>query len=198
VQIKSADPAAQPEPLFVGHAHLHLTDWSPDGRWLAFNLFAADQRRDIYVVQVDSAENLVPVWNSSADERDGRFSPDGNWLAYSSDESGPEEVFLSPFPPTGGKVQVSTGGGTDPRWSTETGELFFWKQDSLMVTRVSGEGQSRVETPRALFSLSGKSQYDVAPDGQSFLVKLSNPDSWVSEIHVVRNWFEVLKEAGGG
>jgi len=67
-----------------------------------------------------------------------------------------------------------------------------------MVTRASGAGQSRRETPRALFSLPGKSQYDVAPDGQSSLVKLSNPDSWVSEIHVVRNWFEVLKEVAGG
>jgi len=36
----------------------------------------------------------------------------------------------------------------------------------------------------------------VTADGQRFLVKVKNPDAPAKEIHVVVNWFEVLRELG--
>jgi len=67
-----------------------------------------------------------------------------------------------------------------------------------MVARVSTEGLSARELPQALFVLPGyNGDYDVTPDGKGFVVKVRNPDVRVHDIHVVRNWFEVLKEPAG-
>src|SRR5262249_42112638 len=62
------------------------------------------------------------------------FSPDGNWLAYTSNESGQFEVYVTPYPGPGPKVRVSNEGGTNPRWSKK-GELFFSqaKTDGMML-----------------------------------------------------------------
>jgi serine/threonine-protein kinase len=53
-----------------------------------------------------------------------RFSPDGRWIAYRSNESGNNEIYVRPFPPgSGGKWQISTGGGLYGIWSPHGREL---------------------------------------------------------------------------
>ncbi len=66
-----------------------------------------------------------------------------------------------------------------------------------MVTEVSTRGSFRRATPRPLFELAGGLSYDVSADGQRFLVQVKNPDAPAKEIHVVVNWFEVLRERAG-
>ena len=171
--------------------YLFPSSWSPDGRWLAFHGLHPENLRDIYVVQVDSAENPIPVAVTSANERGAQFSPNGRWLAYTSDETSSDEVYVVSFPEIRGKRQVSAGGGTRPQWSATSDELFFQKGGTLMAAKVSTEGLFRWETPRPLFE--SRESYQVAPDGQRFLVKVQNPDAPAAEIHVVVNWFEELK-----
>jgi cytoskeletal protein CcmA (bactofilin family) len=55
----------------------------------------------------------------------GQFSPDGNWVAWTSNESGRYEVYLAPFPGSGGQRQVSPAGGLLPRWREDGKELFY-------------------------------------------------------------------------
>lgn len=193
IYVTEVDRAAEPVLLYTRERHLHLTSWSPDGRWLAFQERHPESEWNVYVLQVDSVENVIPVAVTSASETGARFSPDGRWLAYQSDG----EVYVVSFPPSGGKQQVSTDGGREPRWSVASGELFFWKGDSLMATKVSTRGSFRRGTPRPLFGLAGGLSYDVSADGQRFLVLVKNPDAPAKEIHVVVNWFEVLRERAG-
>jgi len=47
----------------------------------------------------------APVVGGS--QYDGNFSPDGHWLAYFPDETGQPEVYIVPFPETGGKPESS-------------------------------------------------------------------------------------------
>src|SRR5205807_2537743 len=56
--------------------------------------------------------------------RTARFSPDGRWVAYSSNETGNWEVYVSAFPNPSSKWQVSRGGGEEPRWRRDGKELF--------------------------------------------------------------------------
>jgi hypothetical protein len=70
--------------------------------------------------------------NSPFAEREPMFSPDGRWLAYSSDETGREEVYVTPFPGSGGKWQVSTAGGQFPTWSQTKHELLY-QSDALEI-----------------------------------------------------------------
>jgi Tol biopolymer transport system component len=70
-------------------------------------------------------------------EGNPRFSPDGNWLAYVSDEAGRSEVYVQPFPGTGGKRQVSTEGGSEPAWNPNGKELFYRSGDAMMAVDVT-------------------------------------------------------------
>ncbi len=130
------------------------------------------------------------------------FSPDGHWLAYGSNESGQAEVYVRPFPNTGGKWQASTDGGNFPAWSPDGKELFYRNGDAVMVVSVTTEGSSfRAEKPELLFELeSGGSPflrpYDIAPDGQRFVwLKREEAVEKRDQAHLrfVFNWFDEVR-----
>jgi hypothetical protein len=119
-------------------------------------------------------------------------------VAYVSDESGVPEVFVAPFAGAGESVQVSGGGGADPRWRADGTELFYWEGNRLMAVTVNGRGPAFVVgQPAALFERSrrtqgGRSSYDVAADGQRFLVNTIADAP--SPITLIVNWPALLTE----
>jgi Tol biopolymer transport system component len=48
--------------------------------------------------------------SGDANIRGTTFSPDGRWFVYVSNESGRDEVYVTPFPGPGEKRQVSPNG----------------------------------------------------------------------------------------
>ena len=104
------------------------------------------------------------------------FSPDGRWLAYSSNESGHEEVYVRPFPGPGGKLQISNEGGSLPTWSRNKRELFYGLNGQIMVAAFRVEGDSfRADDPRlwseGRFQFNDRSpgrMFDLHPDGERF------------------------------
>lgn len=134
-----------------------------------------------------------------------RFSPNGRWIAYqSTTETGRQEVYVSPFPGPGGRVQVSTAGGTHPRWRSDGSEIFYisTSDNKLMAAAVNGQGSAfRVGVVKALFDISQRAgarnqyayQYDVTPDGQRFLLNdLVRQQELAPPITVVMNWDAAL------
>jgi len=131
------------------------------------------------------------------------FSPDGRWLAYHSFESGTNEVYVQRFPGPGGKWQVSTGGGSSPKWSRNGKELFYRSSDKIMIATYSAAGDSfRADKPQ-LWSPGqftglggGVGNFDLHPDGKRFAV-LKAPGTEataaVNKVNLVLNWFDELK-----
>jgi serine/threonine-protein kinase len=202
IRVKVVDAGADPVLLYRGRHHMQPTSWSGDDRWLAFEEQHPENQADIYALQVDSVGNPIPVAATPANELGARFSPDGRWVAYQSDETGSNEVYVVSFPQIGGKQQVSTGGGVSPLWAADGDELFFWSGRTLMAARVSTAGSFSRETPQPLFEMPSLPSsvwvdYDITRDGERFLVKAENPDAPAKEIHVVSNWFDVLRERAG-
>ena len=78
-------------------------------------------------------KKVVPFLPSRTNKANGQISPDGKWVAYESDETGEWQVYISPFPGGGGKLQVSPGGGTDPRWRGDGKEIFFLDPKGYLV-----------------------------------------------------------------
>src|SRR5207247_1060925 len=124
-----------------------------------------------------------PVARTNFDEREGQFSPDGKWVAYESNESGRFEIYVQPFPGPGGKFQVSTNGGAQPRWRLDGKELFYIGLDAALIAapiRLDSIHQTaEVGAPSALFrtripggAVHGPQewQYAVSVKGDRFLI----------------------------
>jgi len=135
--------------------------------------------------------------NSQFEERNGQFSPDGRWVAYQSNVTGRFEIYVQPFPDPGGKWQVSTAGGTFPRWRADGKELFFIAPNAkLMSAPITTSGPTlEAGSPTALFQthivsggLAGlQSQYAVSRDGR-FLINTQVEESNTTPITLILNW----------
>jgi eukaryotic-like serine/threonine-protein kinase len=131
------------------------------------------------------------------------FSPDGRWIAYVSNESGRPEIYVQPYPGPGGKRQISTEGGAEPVWNPNGRELFYRSGNRMMAVDVTSQPTFSAGRPRMLFEGQyfavqfplTAAAYDVSADGQRFLmVKETESSTAVTQINVVQNWFEELKE----
>jgi len=73
-----------------------------------------------------AAEGKLYLFNASHSQQcRAVFSPDGKWIAYQSNESSKSDVYIVPFPDATIKMQVSKGGGWNPRWSSDGRELYY-------------------------------------------------------------------------
>ena len=153
------------------------------------NSWSLDDRQILFTRQGASGDHLelVPVaggeptrfLTDATSETNGQISPDGKWVAYASDESGNWEIYVTTFPGAAGKWQVSRGGGTEPRWRGDGGEIFYIAPTG-MLTAVSVNSASTfvTGTPAPLFQIRGRApisstdvfSYDAAKDGKRFLV----------------------------
>ena len=150
---------------------------STDGNWLVLRS-GDDVCCDILGMRpsVDSAP--VPLVATSFRERGPTLSADGKWLAYASDETGRFEVFVRPFPDVqSGRWQISSAGGSSPRWSRQGDELFFLDgTNDMQAVRVATKPAFGILEKRRLFSANGyfvspwAQAYDVSPDGRRFLM----------------------------
>jgi serine/threonine-protein kinase len=170
----AADGSGRPESLLVANGNRAAGTVTPDGRAVVFQEESSD-RNGIRSMVFDSAPASRLIIPGTFGESAPALSPDGKWLAYQSDETGRMEVYVRPYPGPGARVSVSLQGGTEPVWAHSGRELFFRAGDSLMVAAVAASPAFAVTGPRRLFTgsyLSGDNyrEYDVAPDGQRFVM----------------------------
>jgi Tol biopolymer transport system component len=182
-------------------------DWSQDGRFLLFSTASPRTGWDLLALPLTGDRTPVAVSSTLFSERNGQFSPNGRWVAFESNESGRFEVSIQRFPGPGAKFQVSSGGGTTPRWRSNGRELFFVAPNGAMMSatlRFSNDGQSLdVSDVHQLFRVrivfggsprdNNKEQYAVAPDGEHFLVNVASDETTGSPVTVVLNWLGGLR-----
>ena len=180
------------------------TSWSSDGRFVAYNTTAPGQNlTELWIVPTSRDRKPVAFLSGSFNVGQGQFSPDGRWMAYGSDESGRPEVYVTPFPAGGTKWQISSAGGTSPRWRRDGKEIFYLSADSKL-TSVEVNGSTSVfqaAAPHTLFPVllkTGASRldlnptneqisYDAAPDGRWFVLN-SPPVGSPPPITLITNW----------
>ena len=175
--------------------------WSPDGQLLAFSEAIPTTGLDLWVLRLGDRK-AQPFLQTPANEIVPQFSPDGHWLAYMSDESGRNEIYVQSYPGPGGKWQISTEGGTEPVWNRNGRELFYRVGNKMMAVEIATHPGFVPGKPRMLFegpyvaTPFTSPYYDVAPDGQRFLMlKPTEPaQAAPTQINVVLNWFEELKQ----
>jgi len=173
---KSASGAGHEETVLQSQYTVYLNDWSPDGRFLVYTQLSPEGRSELWLLPLGGDHKAAPFLKSAFNEFQGQVSPDSNWIAYTSDESGRNEIYVQSFPATGAKWLVSNGGGNFARWRKDGKELFYRALDGkLMVASIRNVTRGlEFGTPAALFRVSEPQgqfsyAYDVAPDGQRIL-----------------------------
>ena len=177
-----------------------IEQWTPDGQAI-LALRTVGGVRETVAVPVAGGEPVV-LARSPGLMDEMRLSPDGRWLAYNTDESGRQEVYVSPVPATGERWQVSTRGAVQPRWNPRGGSLFFMSLEGHVI-EASFAGTSsppRIGTPKSLFETGVLPTYNndhfaVSPDGR-FLVRRPVESVGRSALHVIVNWPALLARPG--
>jgi len=193
VYTKSVEGPSDPKHIYAAKTHGHLSSWSRNGQWLLFNSLGLIGEPDLLALRIDGQESVAVAAAPGVAEGSGQFSPDGRWIAFTSNQTGRNEVYVISFPQLTGKRQVSIEGGTTPRWAPDGSTLFYQQGRRLMAVPVSLRPSLSLGTARMLFEADCLS-FEVAPDGQRFLLLTPNPEANRAEIHVVLNWFKELKE----
>jgi serine/threonine protein kinase/Tol biopolymer transport system component len=186
--------------------------WSPDGRFISYYISgppSLPNRNDVWILPLFGDRKPFPLTQSPFTEYRSQFSPDGRWIAYASNESGRFEVYVVPFTPgpaggaaafgtAGGKWQVSTMGGNEPRWSHDGKEIFYIAANKLMAAAVTANGVGfKVDAVRPLFTVRphvGQGVYDVSQDDQHFLVNTVADQTDIAPLTLVVNWPAALKK----
>jgi hypothetical protein len=179
-------------------------DASPDGRFLVYADVNRATIRDIWILPLSLAASPRPFLRTPAVEQDARVSPDSHWIAFVSSESGKAEVYVAPADNPGAKRPVSVNGGLAPRWRQDGRELVYLDlTDTFMSVEFTSAPVMSVGQPQPLFSSGrllrgpgrgfGEPYYDLAPDGQSFLVNRLVHDPALEPITVVLNWPSLLE-----
>jgi Tol biopolymer transport system component len=207
VYVRLASAAGPEEPLVDAPGGPQPDDWSRDGRYLSFVSYIEGDRLRIPAL---SLQPLVPrgrpieiVRGSPSTNVLGmsRFSPDGRWLAYSNDEGGTPEVFVTSVPEHDTTVQISSGGGLLPTWRGDGRELFYVATGGRMMAVDVAPGTKLVAgAPHALFSFNPARAvgnfgiYDVSSDGQRFLVLVPASRNASAPLDLVLDWAGLVEK----
>ncbi len=174
-------------------------DWSADGSTLVFAKQGQNGRWNLWGLPLTGDRKPFPYRNGEFNENEASLSPNGRFLAFTSNESGKNEVIVQPFPdPSRGRWQISTEGGSAPRWRRDGRELFYLDLKGRLI------GVSVTTTPD--FSIQKPTlqiqtplpvplpvggvlfPYDVAPDGERFLLTVPIEGARSTPISVRVNW----------
>lgn len=207
ISIKSSGKAEQ---LTTSSKQHFSWSWSKDSRFLVFTEWDdEEQHYDIWLLPLEEkGRKPIPFMNTEANESQPRFSPNGRWIAYMSQGADDPEIFVQEIrndgSKTGSRHKVSRAGGWEPKWSPDGTELFFRSLDGSRLLAVDfNPNNFRIGGERIVLDNVGFPTmdaygefrfYDVAPDGQRFIVLLEDLGPESAKMMVVENWLEELRQ----
>jgi len=190
--VKNSDGSQEEKSLVHNDTDKYPSDWSRDGKYIMFT-----QDKDLWQVSTGPELKSSLFLKAPSVLRNGQFSPDGKWVAYASNETGKWEIYVTSFPESHGKWQVSTGGGEQPRWRGDGKELFYLSSDEKMISvPVTTGARFDAGTPVVLFQATPRQPvpsydlfvYDVSRDGQRFLINTQLKQPETQPVSVILNW----------
>ena len=197
LQWRPADNSAAPE-RFLSSDTMNFSEAviSPDGRVAIVRASGASAVNDLFYTPTLDRSYLKPFVVSPFYETAPRFSPDGHWVAFSSDETGTREVFVTAFPGPGPHYQASTEGGEEPVWAPDGRTLYYLHDAHLVAATVSlsptfSLGKRETVLDGTYVANMVHANFDVSPDGKEFLLlrQAGSPPAVV----VVLNWAATLR-----
>ncbi|HXT68264.1 MAG TPA: protein kinase [Vicinamibacterales bacterium] len=165
----------------------------PDGQSLLITDTRPETGRDIFLVPFSGTGQPEPIVQSKGRDAEARITHDGKWLAYSSDESGRNQVYVRALRDPRTRRQVSRDGGISPRWKADGSELFYVggpsRNQILAVDIKTSAAGIEPAAPHLLFTKRATiGEYDVSSDGQRFLLNIPNALAERGTVSAILNW----------
>jgi len=198
IYVRPSEGSGTVEKIYASKDGVTTYDWSHDGKYIAIQRWGSDTTRsDIWILPLSGDKKPFSYLQTQFNEFQARFSPDGRWIAYTSDETGENEVYIRHFPSPGTAVRVSAAGGTMPVWHPEGRELYYISLDNkTMAAQIRSKGSSlEIGSVSPLFTRPREVwTYDVFPDGKRFLMERFIEPKETDPITIVVNWNAGLKK----
>jgi Tol biopolymer transport system component len=203
---KRPGSAEAPDTLLTSPRLAYTGEWLKDGS--AMVTTAADLRRDpklpdstlggagtdAAIIRNAGKGPLEPLVASRFNESFVGASPDGHWISFVSNQSGREEVYVRDLAGERDQVLVSTDGGNEPVWSPDGRELYYreTKQEGpyLIAASIATTPALAVTKRTRLFPIGDivgtapHANYDISPDGKTFVMVRSSP---AARVMVIQN-----------
>jgi Tol biopolymer transport system component len=189
---RRSDGAGETQRLTDSKNSQYPASWHSSGKFLMFVEASPQTGNNLMILPMEGNEKSgwkpgkpYAFLDSPAAETYPMFSPDGRWVAYASDESGHNELYVRPFPDTGGKWQISAEGAAaggivpllHPTWSRTRNELFYSTPDGrIMIVPytvdddVFSAEKPRLWSPARFMRRPRQVNIDLHPDGDRFAV----------------------------
>jgi DNA-binding winged helix-turn-helix (wHTH) protein/Tol biopolymer transport system component len=188
------------EPSQISPAVRVPCDWSRDGRFLIYAEMGKNTGFDLWKLPTAGDRKPAVLLNGEFNEFCGAASPDGRLVAYSSDQSGRNEVYVQFLPEegpvNGRKWQVSYSGGTWPRWRRDGKELFYLDGKRNMIAVDVQRSSFEAATSKLLFATgiqTPDARFDVTADGKRFIVPTETSGENTMLPTVILNWTNALR-----
>lgn len=201
IQSKASDGSGTEKTLSAEQSAYRYPGLSPDGKYLTYLCCDGDKMVSLWIRPLNGDAKPVAVVEPPSPQSNLHFyriSPDSHWVAYSSDESGHDEIYLTTFPEGKGKWRVSSNGGYYVAWSGNGKELFYSAiTDDFFACQVTPKGSEiEVGTPQHLFHtplVAIGVQFDASSDGKRLLVNRTEEGAQ-APLQLVTNWLADLRK----
>jgi Tol biopolymer transport system component len=199
--------------LFESSEEKDANCFSRDFRLLLFTSINPETRADLWVLPLEDEGKAYPLLKTKYNEFDGQFSPDMNWVAYTSDESGRNEVYVRRFSQGSGGVvstdeekhRISTQGGIGPRWRGDGRELYYRASNGdVIAVEIApgtafkiGASKTLFKAPVSIPKMAGSYisfYWDVSEDGSRFFLPTPVEEISPSPFNVIMNWTSLLEQ----
>lgn len=132
----------------------------------------------IALVDMNNPKNVLATFDQAdSAQYSSRLSPDRLWIAYTSDETGRPEIWLQSIKQPARRVQLTREGGAHPQWSPDGRKVYYDLGGRIYSVNVTLDEQApRATGEPAALPIAGfqqaemRRQYDLMPDGKSFLM----------------------------
>jgi Tol biopolymer transport system component len=147
---------------------------------------------DVAMLSGDDLQQRTDLVTTPFNDVDGAVSPDGKWLAYTSNETGRWEIYLTTVTPSGTKLPITTEGGCDPVWNRDGTVLYYTRPSTaeLMSLAVTPGEPPVFSAPRRInagpFDYPSAHSIDVDPSGARLIAAPSY--SVQGDLTVLVNW----------
>jgi len=199
--IKSLVDGSDVELLYESPSWKTDGSWMPDDKAILFSEQDPETNEDLKLLPLEGKREPRLILRTPFNEQTPQASLDGKWIAYASDETGRGEIYIRASSGAYQQWQLSSGGGSQPRWRGDGKELFYLAPDgNVMSAAIEVAPVFRPATPKVLFKLPQPPDRDtpvfedITPDGQRVLLNVPVTERSSVGFHVILNWTSLLRD----